>query len=542
MSRRLFPGKRRPLRPRELAEPKTFATRHRFLLVLFLAQVPVLAVVGLAREAPIAEIVAASLILVAMAVVAMTARSQGMSAGAVALGLVTAAGILFRYLDGSVESQFAFLLALVAISFYQEWRLLLAGLVYVAGFQILAFLILYREAYVERLGVADLSLPLVFLAMTLSLVLLLIAGWRLAARGSGGAEDGFRISFERANIGMAMLTPSGEIIHANHALIEMLGPLDGANIRSIVHADDLGELGQAWEDMGNAITQTATTWMRCRTSDGLAIWGRVSLSFLRSGRRRPATVLLQIEDANEAHQQQRRLERLVEGRDEFVAAIAGDIRVPIGSVLELTAQADIDPVDLHRTISRIEAHAREAASIVDDLIVSARVDTAQVPFVGRSIDAELLCREALAQVPGAEEIPVEVGASSLWADPGITIRIVDTLVANAIRYGGSVVSLETTSSGPDTVISIIDDGPAIPVPERERIFNGDLRSGQPVTKPAAVGLSLTVARRLARQMDGDIEYRRRADRHNVFELRLPSEPVRAEHGSWAEREPVRIPA
>jgi PAS domain S-box-containing protein len=494
---------------------------------------------------PISEIVAASLILVVMAVVGMTARSQGMAAGAVALGLVTAAGILVRYLDGSIESQFAFLLALVTISFYQEWRLLLAGFVYVAAFQIFAYLALYREAYVERYGVSHLALPVVFLAMALLLVLLLLAGWRLAARaGARGAtsEEGFRIGFERANVGMAMLTPSGEFIHANEALTEMLGTLEGANIRGIVHADDLGDLGQAWEDMGNTITQTAATWMRCRTSDGRAIWGRVSLSFVRADRHRPATVLLQIEDANEAHQEQRRLERLLEGRDEFVAAIAEDLRAPIGSVLELTAQADIDPVDLHRTVRHIQTHAREAASIVDDLIVSTQSNTVPVPFVGRSVDAELLCREALAQVPGAEDIPVEVGASTLWADPGITIRIVDSLVANAIRYGGSVVSLETTSSGPDTVISVIDDGPAIPIPERERIFNGDLYSGQPVTKPAAVGLNLTVARRLARQMDGDIEYRRRSDGHNVFELRLPSEPVRVGRGSWAEGEPVRIPA
>ena len=45
----------------------------------------------------------------------------------------------------------------------------------------------------------------------------------------------------------------------------------------------------------------------------------------------------------------------------------------------------------------------------------------------------------------------------------------------------------------------------------------------PVTRPAVVGLSLTVARHLARQMDGEITYRRTTDRHNVFELRLPSE-------------------
>ncbi len=133
-----------------------------------------------------------------------------------------------------------------------------------------------------------------------------------------------------------------------------------------------------------------------------------------------------------------------------------------------------------------------------------------------------------------------MGATALWADPGLTVRIVDSLIANAIRYGGATVSLETISSGPDTVIAVIDDGPALPIPDRERIFNGDLRSGEPVSRPAAVGLSLTVARLLARQMDGDLTYRRSGDGHNVFELRLPSEPVRAGHGN--DFEPLLLPA
>jgi two-component system sensor histidine kinase KdpD len=179
------------------------------------------------------------------------------------------------------------------------------------------------------------------------------------------------------------------------------------------------------------------------------------------------------------------------------------------------------------------------ASIVDDLIVSA--GKAPSHHLGRSVDAGVLCREALSDVPGAENVAVEIDATSLWADPGITIRILDSLIANSVRYGGSVVSLETTGSGPDTVISVIDDGPAIPVPDREKIFNGDLRAGGPVTRPAAVGLSLTVARRLARQMDGDITYRRTGDGHNVFELRLPSESLRVGQG-LSEAEPVRIPA
>ena len=213
-----------------------------------------------------------------MAVIGMTARSQDMAAGAVSLGLVTAAGIIVRHLDGSIESQFAFLLALVAISFYEEWRLVLAGFVYVAGFQIFSFLVMYRDAYVQRYGVARSRDATCVHGHGLVLMALLIAGWRLASRekDSRRRRGWFMAAFEKANIAMALLTPSGEFIHANEALVGMLGRVAGSNIRGLVHADDLAELGQAWEDMGNGDHQSATTWMRWRASDGRAIWGRLS--------------------------------------------------------------------------------------------------------------------------------------------------------------------------------------------------------------------------------------------------------------------------
>jgi PAS domain S-box-containing protein len=336
---------------------------------------------------------------------------------------------------------------------------------------------------------------------------------------------------------MAVLQPSGEFLQANPALTMMLGHdegrLLGANIRTVIHPDDLDDLGKAWEAMTSAPT---TSWMRCRTSDGRAIWGRLSLSLVPRSSRQPATVLLHLEDETELYEERRLHESLIKGRDEFVVAVGQEIRTPIREILDLTAQTDGDHIDLHRTVSRIEAHAKESASIVADLIVSARADTSPVSVLARSLDAGLVCHEALVGVPGAEDISVQVRARALWADPGLTKRIVSSLVGNATRYGGTTVRLETTSSGPDTLIQVVNDGPEIPTSERERIFSGDLRSGQPVTKPAAVGLSLTVARHLAREMDGDITYRRTREGDNVFELRLPSEQY-APVGS----EPVPIP-
>jgi PAS domain S-box-containing protein len=507
------------------------------------AQIPVLAVVGLTRDVPVAEIVAGSLVLLVAAVGGMAARGQLVAAGAVVLGLVTAAGILVRYLDGSPESFFAFFIALVAISFYQQTGLLVVGLIYVATFHVFALLSLYRESLIFRAGVVDMPLPMAAVALDVILVMLLIAGWRFTARADArrlAVEDMFRIGFERSSTGMATLTPSGEFIHANAALTNILGPVNGATVRSVIHADDLDQLGRLWEDMGQAESRTAETWLRFRAVDGQAIWARTSLCFVRGTRTRPASLLLQLEDDGAGHRELDRLQDRLAGRDEFVAAIAEDMKGPIQTVLDLTTQTAVDPIDLHRIVRRIDDEVRHVASIVEDLRVSARAG--KTPFVARSVDARLVCREALADVPGAGELAVDAGSELLWADPGLTIKILDNLVANAVRYGGRLVRLEVTASGPDTVISVVDDGPAVPVAERDRMFDADLQSTTQPTRPAAVGLSLTVARRLARQMDGEVTYRRTGDGRNVFELRLPAEAVHAAPDSEVVLDPIRIPA
>lgn len=526
-----------------------FTTRHRLLLVILWLQVPALAGLGLARGAVLHQVVAASLLLILLAAAGMIPKNRSLAASLVALGLVAAAGTLVLYMNGSTESLFAFFLAITAISLYKDWKPLLVGLAALAALHLIAGFFVPGQALARSPAAADPAWwASAHFGATLLLALLLATSWRLPARWDAAAaspEEGFRHGFETAPIGMAVLTPSGEFLRANQAVTQILGyeerSLIGANIDRVIHSDDLGDLGKAWEEVSR--THLATAWLRCVTSKGVPIWGRLSLSLVPWAPDQPAMVLLHIEDATRAYHDQTRLERLIEEKDRFVAAVGGEIRQPLDSILELASYAGGEHVDLDRIVTGIEAHANQAAAIVDDLVVSARADSMPITVVPGPVDAGKLCRDVLRGFPGSERFPVGIGATELWADPGLTKRIVRTLLDNAVRYGGPYVEVVTLTSGPDTVIQVIDDGPEIPVSERERIFNGDLRSGQLVTSPASVGLSLTVARHLARQMDGDLAYRRTQDDQNVFELRLPSEQLTpARHVRRIEAEPLGISA
>jgi PAS domain S-box-containing protein len=392
---------------------------------------------------------------------------------------------------------------------------LLAGLVVVVGYHFAAGVWLLRtESLLEASAHTGL---LTLLCITLML------GWRLDPGGDPTlpTTDRYWTSFHSAPIGMAVLKPSGEFLEANEALAGLLGydvgHFPGRNIRAFVHGDDMPILGDAWEAIGNTESQTFSAWLRCLTADGEAIWGRVSLALVPRTDKQNAMVIVQIEDATTSRQETDKLERLLHGRDEFVATVGTEMRGSLGTLIDLTSD---DPV-----LREMKTRAIEVASVVDDLVASALADTAPPEVVAREVDVAAIAQRVVDDLTEGATVPIDARASKVWADPGLTRQIVTGMLGNAIRYGGGNVRAQIFNSGPDTVVQVIDDGPGIPEPERERIFSGDLRQGQPVTRPAAVGLSLSVGRYLARRMDGEVTYRRSGDEFNILELRLPSEEL-----------------
>lgn len=491
-----------------------FAVRHRFLLLSLWIQVPIVALLGLYGGVDLTVVGAVCLVIIALALCGMLMSGTILPALSVSIGLTGSAAALVRLSGDLGVLHLYFAVVLAAIAIYRLRGPLLVGLLGVGIYHIAVGLshpdgVVWAASHTGFLGL---------------LTVVLVIGWRLAVASDQSDEpagDRYRTSFHSAPIGMAVLKPSGEFLEANAAMSHLLGfeagHFPGRNIRAVVHSDDLPILGDAWEAIGNNRSETFSAWLRCLTAGGGSIWARVSLALVPHTGEQSAMVILQVEDATSARLEQDRLKRLIHGKDEFVALVGTEIREPLGQVIDLTS-GNPEMVD-------ITARAREAASVVDDLVASARADVAPPDVVPGAFDVAALCQSLLVAIPGGEGVAVDIRARKVWADPTITTQILTGLLGNTVRFGGPHVRLQIFNSGPDTVVQLIDDGPAIPAAAEERIFSGDLRQGEPVTKPVAVGLSLSVGRHLARRMEGDVTYRRSRDGFNIFELRLPSQEL-----------------
>ena len=110
-----------------------FAQRHRVLVLALWAQVPLVAVVGMANDQTVTGVGISCVLLVATALAAMLAPGRLLAASLAALGLGAAASLVVGY-GGDVETlHIYFPVVLAAAAIYKDARPLLVALGVIAG-------------------------------------------------------------------------------------------------------------------------------------------------------------------------------------------------------------------------------------------------------------------------------------------------------------------------------------------------------------------------------------------------------------------------
>lgn len=222
---------------------------------------------------------------------------------------------------------------------------------------------------------------------------------------------------------------------------------------------------------------------------------------------------------------QRKLERAATEKNELIATVSHELRTPLTAVLGIATLLNEDLGDEDRTdlLSHLEEQAAEAVAMIEDLLVGTQVEVGQIKVRLETIDvADTLAHLRIAK----GSVSVEGAATPIFAnaDPARVRQIVRNLVSNADRYGGETVELSISSQRERVLVRVSDNGSGIPESDAEAVFEPYQRAAG-VVRSDSVGLGLTVSRKLARLMNGDLRYRRENGR-TVFELELEaSEPT-----------------
>ncbi|MDJ0952774.1 MAG: HAMP domain-containing sensor histidine kinase [Acidimicrobiia bacterium] len=245
-----------------------------------------------------------------------------------------------------------------------------------------------------------------------------------------------------------------------------------------------------------------------------------------------ATVMIRLRKADMArsdavvalHSSNVQLQELVESKDRFVASVSHELRTPLTAVMGLAQElsepsTELSGKELSEFHQLIAGEAEEVARIVEDLLVVARADVGEVAVFPKEIELGEIAAETIRATSCAANTRV-AGSATAFADPIRVKQVVRNLLVNADRYGGENVRVEIRTGADVALVDVADDGAGIPGPDPERVFEAYQSAHDPGTEIGAIGLGLSVSRKLARLMGGDLSYQRRGPM-STFTLSLP---------------------
>ena len=199
------------------------------------------------------------------------------------------------------------------------------------------------------------------------------------------------------------------------------------------------------------------------------------------------------------NQLRQEVQRQLHTRTRILAAVTHDLKTPITRLqLRIASLADVD------LRAKMQADLEAMATLVDEGLAFAGSETLHEPMV--RVDLNALIENLVEQTVdlGYECLYEPSRLPPVWAAPQALARLLQNLINNAVRYGGSA-ELQVTVNGGMVNLSVADHGPGLAEADLERMFEpfvrGDPSRGRDT---GGTGLGLAIARNLAQAHRGTV--------------------------------------
>ena len=255
------------------------------------------------------------------------------------------------------------------------------------------------------------------------------------------------------------------------------------------------------------------------------------------------------EYAHTLEDRNKRLSEMLDEKNEFIGVATHDLKNPL-SVLTLALDLfriktkDKPIKEVESLMDQMDKTLKRMTQLVSQLLEINRLDVGRFELNLDRSPVEPICSELVKQNQlnaNNKSIQIEYDVE---CDPSVAGKIdatafsqvIDNLISNAVKYSPRETTircrLQVVSSGdtlPDLILMdrkirfvVEDEGPGIVAEEHHKVFQKFARtSNTPTGGESSSGLGLSIAKRLIREMKGDLGFVSTVGKGSTFYLELP---------------------
>ena len=233
-------------------------------------------------------------------------------------------------------------------------------------------------------------------------------------------------------------------------------------------------------------------------------------------------------------------------KSEFLANMSHEIRTPLTAILGyadlLRDEGDLamEPALRLQTIDTIRAAGQHLLTVINDILDLSKIEADQMmverietPLIEILREVESLMRpRAIAKGVELRAVMKSPLPDRFLSDPTRLRQILLNLVGNAVKFtmvGGVTMNVQTCHAEEQErlIVDVEDTGPGMTEDQTANLFRAFSQADTTVTRlHGGTGLGLTISRRLAAMMGGDVKLMRtEPGKGSCFRLVLPLEPA-----------------
>jgi signal transduction histidine kinase len=237
-----------------------------------------------------------------------------------------------------------------------------------------------------------------------------------------------------------------------------------------------------------------------------------------------------------------------QAKTEFLANMSHEIRTPMTAILgyaDVLHTGDLDEREQAEHIGTIRRNGEHLLTIINDILDLSRIEASRMRVETRPANIRAIVEEVTATMRGrAAAKGVSLDVEYVWplpeiiqSDPVRIRQVLINLVGNAVKFTDQgLVRIRVcceAGAGPLT-LEITDTGAGMTADQIAALFRPFTQADTSLTRRhGGTGLGLTISRRLAQMLGGDIAVSSTPGKGSVFTVHLatgPLEGVRMLHG------------